>query len=630
MSTPAAARGLMAIAAREVSERAGLLGLAIVLAVVPFAAPGVGIGDRPFLGRFLATVMVFAAAILTASSVIAGDLAAGRLGFFLSRPLPWWSIWGGKMLAAAVLTFTAGAIVLAPSALFGAGELPAGGWWMHILVPGLVALVGTVHVLAVGYRARSGWFAADLAMAIALGWLAARTFLSLNAWDIDARHISLTTWGIDARHNHAAGGLWMLAVAVTVAGAAQVAQGRADIRRGHRILSIVLWSLLTPAVLAYAAWGIWVLRVTPADFRTVVSAWPSPNGSWIAAAGRTRWPRPQTFTPTVLMEASSQRFLRVGTAPSVRGPVFSEDATRAVWVTDAWTDSPRLMIANLDSNHPSVSRVPLPVPPGSVVSVALSADGENVAVVQANQATVFKLGSAQALAVAPVRAYWWRPIVFTSDGRAHVLSELSPGILDVIVLDPATRKATTTGHFSTRGYPSERWGTDAARVAVVHSQARRPSLTLHDGSTGALIATLVPEGRAGGLAVTFLRDGRLAVVEYGSRVVLRVFSTDGVESLSLEIVPTFRFAQVAEVAPGVVAVELAVDGAADRSDSVLVDVSAGRVLRREHGVRPAASSWFGRGAQAVPDAGGLFIDDRGALMRLDVASGERRVVLGGR
>jgi hypothetical protein len=167
-------------------------------------------------------------------------------------------------------------------------------------------------------------------------------------------------------------------------------------------------------------------------------------------------------------------------------------------------------------------------------------------------------------------------------------------------------------------------------VAVVHSQARRPSLTLHDGSTGALIATLVPEGRAGGIAVTFMRDGRLAVVEYGRGVVLRVFSTEGAESLSLEITPTFGFAEVAEVAPGVLAVQLPIHAAAAGSDSVLVDVSSGRVMRREHGVKPAASWWFARGAQAVPDAGALFIDDKGALVRLDVATGARQVLLGGR
>jgi hypothetical protein len=570
------------------------------------------------VGFILGAVMLFTSALLTGCSVIARDLAEGRLGFFLARPLPWWSIWAGKLLAAVVLTFAAGVIVLAPSAFGDEWHLPS-GWWVAIVAPGLLALIGMANALAVAYRARSAWFALDSAMAGILGWVVVRTARALMEWGafpLDAVEVLSPA-------------LWFLAATVTIAGAAQVAEGRADIRRAHRVLSIVLWSLLTPAALAYAAWGTWVGRVAPADLRTVVSAWPSPNGSWIAAAGPTRWPRPETFMPTVLMDPGGQRFLRVGATMSVRGPVFSEDATRAVWVADAGTDAPTLMAADLDSNPPAVSRVPLPIPPGPVQSVALSADGETVAVVQSRQATVFKRGSSQALAAAPVRSYWWRPIVFTSDGRAHVLSELSPGVLDVVVLDPATRKATTTGHFSTPGNPVERWGPGATRVAVVHSQ-RRPSLTLHDGSTGALIATLVPEGRTGGIAATFMRDGRLAVVEWGSRVVLRVFSTEGAESLSLEIMPTFGFAQVAEVAPGVLAVELPFAGPATGSDSVLVDVSAGHVMRREHGVKPATSSWFAGGAQAVPDVGGLFIDDRGTLVRLDVATGERRVVLGGR
>ena len=624
MSERVAVRGLMAIAAREVSERVALLGLAVAVAAVPFVAPWILIGDRPLLGVLLGVVMTLAAAILTGSSVIARDLAEGRLGFFLARPLPWWSIWGGKMLAALVLTFAAGVIVLGPGAFGGEWRLPAGGWWAMIPVPGLVAMIGIANAFAVAYRARSAWFALDLAMAGALGAAVVHTSRTLMDWGAFPFEPSAVS-----------AALWLLAAAVTIAGAAQVAEGRADIRRGHRVLSIVLWSVLTPAVLAYAAWGAWVGRFAPADFRTVASAWPSSNGSWIAAAGRTRWPRPENFTPTVLMDAGGQRFLRVGAAFSLRGPVFSEDVTRAVWVTDAWTDSPRLMTANLDSNHPSVSRVPLPVPPGRVVGVALSADGQNVAVVQSAQATLFTLGSAQATVVAPVHASWWRPIVFDGDGRVHLLNgpadRFSPGILDVIVLDPATRKATTTGHISTRGQAIEHWGPGAARVAVIDSLGpRRPILTLHDGSTGALIATLVPEGRAGGISVAFMRDGRLAVVEYGRGVVLRVFSTEGEESLSLEILPTFGFARVAEVAPDVLAVEMPFPGLDAGSDSVLIDVSARRVMRREHGVRPAALSWFARGAPEAPNAGGLFIDDRGALVRLDVATGERRVVFGGR
>jgi len=53
------------------------------------------------------------------------------------------------------------------------------------------------------------------------------------------------------------------------------------------------------------------------------------------------------------------------------------------------------------------------------------------------------------------------------------------------------------------------------------------------------------------------------------------------------------------------------------------------VIRSETGLRPAASSWFAWRAQTAPDHGSLFVDDRGALVRLDVATGARQVLLGG-
>jgi hypothetical protein len=622
MSGRVAVRGLMAIAAREVSERVALLGLAVLLAILPFVAPRVGIGDRPLLGGFLGTVMVFTAAILTGSSVIARDLAEGRLGFFLSRPVPWWSIWGGKMLAAFVLTFVAGAIVLGPSAIVGDWSLPAGGWWVQILVPGLIAVIGFANVMAVGYRARSLWFAADLALMAGLAWLAARTYRGLMDMAVDASHI-----------DYASMALWTLAFAVTLAGAAQVAQGRAHIARSHRVMAITLWAVLTPAVLAYAAWGTWVDRVAPSHVRSVLSAWSAPKGSWIVVAGRARWPRPESLSAALLVDTSSGRFLRLGPAFSPLRPGFSADATRAAWVSDPFGRTPHLAVADLGARVPALSELPLPIPPGPVLGFALSFDGRYAAVVQPALATVFALGSAQAAATTPMRRGGSSAIAFDDAGRAHLLNPredpLSPGRLDLVVVDPGARSATTTGQIDTRGNPREAWGPAAARVAVVHRPDLRPSLTLHDGTTGALLGTLVPEGRAGRIWATFLLDGRLAVVESGRGVILRVFSTEGAESWSLDVAPAFSFARATEVAPGVVAIELPFGRFRGRSDTVLVDVTARRVIRRESGLRPAASSWFASRAQTVPDASSLFIDDRDALVRLDIATGARQVLLGG-
>jgi hypothetical protein len=622
VSIRVAARGLMATAAREVSERVTLLGLAAALALVPFVAPWAGLGDRPLLGAFVFVVMVVAAALLTGSSVIARDLAEGRLGFFLARPQPWWSIWGGKMLAATVLTFAAGAIILLPAALAGYWQPPGGGWWLAILAPGLLALIGLAHALAVAYRARTPWFALDLAMIVGLGAATVTTARELMRWgawlDLDTMSVLL----------------WLLAAGFVVAGAVQVAQGGADIRRGHRVLSLVVWSLVTPSVAGFVAWAAWVQRPTPADLGTVVAAWPAPEGPWIAAAGRARWPRPASLMPTLLVDEATGRFIRTGPAFSVRGPVFSEDGTRAAWVTDWWSETRHLMVADLRASHPEASALPLPVPPGAVYSIALSADGSAAAVVQPTQVTVFVVGSAQTAVVARTRTSFQRQAIFTPDGRVHVLGRrddpLSPGLLDVLVLDPAARRASVTGQIATRGNAFEHWSPGARRVAAIHRPDRRPSLTLHDGATAALLATLVAEGAARSVSASFLRDGRLAVVEAGHGVRLRVFTPDGAESVSVDVATGFAPAGVAEAAPGVLAVELPFYGPSGATDTVLVDAKSGRVIRREKGLRPAEQTWFARGAtapEAVPAS--LFIDERGALVRLDVALGPRRVVLGG-
>jgi hypothetical protein len=168
-------------------------------------------------------------------------------------------------------------------------------------------------------------------------------------------------------------------------------------------------------------------------------------------------------------------------------------------------------------------------------------------------------------------------------------------------------------------------------VAVIHRRDRRPSLTLHDGTTGALLATLVPEGGAGRVDARFLHDGQLAVVEARDGVRLRVFTPDGTESVSVDVASEFAVARVSETALGVLAVELPFHGASRSTDTVLVDASSGRVIRREAGLSPAERSWFATGMTAPASApASLFIDEGGALVRLDVATGARHVMLGGR
>jgi hypothetical protein len=224
-------------------------------------------------------------------------------------------------------------------------------------------------------------------------------------------------------------------------------------------------------------------------------------------------------------------------------------------------------------------------------------------------------------------------VAFSPDGRAHTLGGPSDALaaraLAVVVLDPSRGLYRVGETIPVRGDAFAEWGPGAERVTILDRQDRRPSLSLHDGTTGARLATLAADGTADSVSSTFLADGRVAVVEVHHAVRLRVFTRDGSESLSLEIAPRLAFVRPVEVAPGIVAVEIRNLEAFDTWTSVLVDVDHARVLRTERGLRPAPSSWYARvsGTTLVPSR--LFIDDAGALVRLDLAKGARAKLLGG-
>jgi hypothetical protein len=377
-----------------------------------------------------------------------------------------------------------------------------------------------------------------------------------------------------------------------------------------------------------------VTRFTPADFGALEGAWTAPGSSWVAAYGRLRAPRPSSMRGAVLLDTRSGRFLRVGPGLAVATFAVSPDGTRGAWTAFEGPRSPTLMVADLAAGAPVASPAPLPVPPSPLYALALSPSGREAVALQGTQATLFTIGSSQATVVAPARFGGPRQVVFTPDGRAHVAAlaqdRNQAGVMDLLVLDPTTRRATVTGRAATRGSPVERWSPAADRIAIVHHPEHGPSATLHDGDSGALVATLVPErAGAGHVSSGFLHDGRIAVVEARDRVVLHVFTRDGAETLALEVAPFFAHARVAEVDSGVLAADLPYRGPIARdSDLVLVDVSGGRVIRREKGLALAGRPWF---PPAVGDtlSPALFIDDHGALVRLDIATGARQVLLGG-
>lgn len=96
-------RALLAIAARELRERWTLVAASFAGGFVLLAI-ALREGERALPIAVIAAVpSAWAVALLMGGSVIARDLGEGRLGFFYARPVPWWAIGGGKLLAALLL-----------------------------------------------------------------------------------------------------------------------------------------------------------------------------------------------------------------------------------------------------------------------------------------------------------------------------------------------------------------------------------------------------------------------------------------------------------------------------------------------------------------------------------------------
>jgi hypothetical protein len=171
-------RALLAITARELRERWTLpFALFVWGFALLFLVRYVDITARP-----LATIAAVAAgwglALLMGGSVIAGDIAAGRLAFFFARPVPWWSIAGGKLLAALLMSIVAPLAGMLPALVFdwnpamdaqGLGDLLTGGGFALMLAL-LLALVCFGHVAGMVYRARSTWAAVDFVLFGACVW----------------------------------------------------------------------------------------------------------------------------------------------------------------------------------------------------------------------------------------------------------------------------------------------------------------------------------------------------------------------------------------------------------------------------------------------------------------------------
>ncbi|HSS51321.1 MAG TPA: hypothetical protein VLX28_20450 [Thermoanaerobaculia bacterium] len=540
-------RGFVAVFEREIVERRLLLLGALILGLVPLAAPlvpGLPAASpaevRSGVALGLALIISLVLALFLGGSVIARDLGERRLGFYFARPLTGGAIWGGKLAAAAALAAGAGALALLPVLCLGEVPDPGGYWgsfvnggailgraglatvWLVVLV--LVVLVS--HAGSVILRSRSPWLFLDLAalgLTVATGWIClgilARDGAGLAASN-DLRQVVPSRFLLLQYIELAVAAVVILALAT--AGAAQVSRGRTDLHRGHRILSLVLWGILLPASLALAGYTAWFESPSPRDLVSVDNVMVAPAGPWIALYGQTA--HRGGYLPGFLLDAGTGRFVRAnfgmpswyrGRPPFVR---FAADSRRVAWLQASgdpgWPDELDLM--TLDLRRPGASPRPAQLAlKTSVSAFALSPDASRVSAVQNRRWIVAEVDSGRLLASAPVPEDYHPQefLVFTGPGRVRRFT------LDAIWSPQRTQEILLTV-----------WDLDVASGKVTHTDVRETvmgnplwlvsptgdhwllrtgkALQLRDGATGKLIAEIGgKEDRA-----SFLPDGRIALL----------------------------------------------------------------------------------------------------------------------
>jgi hypothetical protein len=641
---------LLAVAARELRERWLLFPASLVFGLNPLVLPAFGVDKRamPFVGVVTALGLSAAAALIMGSTMLARDTANGRLGFLFTRPLSWPTIWGGKWLAAIVLVASSGVLAAIPFMVAYPSESHGGSWVRtmaseHGWVVGFgVVLLGAAaaNFAATAWRSRSPWVALDMGLLMAVLWFA-------------RRHVApLWLYGIMGKDERSL----LLAVAPLVVGlfagsAAQVAVGRTDVRRAHRALSLVLWTVIVVAVAAAGGYWRWVLSAAPADV-SVRSVAQDPAGRWIYFEGEA--PRGGWYPYGYLVDSVDGRWaarpnpvtsdgnwhVPVGARFSADGRFFAELRVEGrgagVVLVDLASRPPRLAHVSLEASPP----------PDWSSQFALSPTGDSVFVAHESGASIFGLPSGRRLATTTI-APGWRPVAARYVGTGSTRTWLVPwnrgahvpasrAELLVVGLEADGRAKTTALPLQSElavpaAWKAVRTSADGSRIVTFDGGAH-----LRDGASGAMLATL-SESKPDE-AVSFLADGRVVVAEAlpsdgeagRPGAIVRVFDRDGVKLGESPLdLPAFALSLEAEVAPGKVLVSSR--RRFIQTDTVVFDVAAGRIVQRLSGLSPVPPFWFGPGAGAPGAVSGnvqFLTDGSGNVRRYDFATGISTTVAG--
>jgi hypothetical protein len=654
-------RAFAAVFTREVFERRFAFVVAFAAGFVPligslaygWRSPDAAEG-RVLVALVGATALSAAFAILLGASVIVGDTREKRISFYFSRPVPSGALWAGKLLAAIVITLATAFLAFAPGWLSGPGRMR--GIWGFNPGPGetllgalalalAVLLVLGSHAVVTFGRLRSPWVALDLILGPALVFLAAVFLRSL------ARDSLAGYYGSD--------GVNLVEVAVIVLAAAfivalvlatffQVAEGRTDARRAHGAFSVVLFGVSGAAVVLVGGYAWWCAAAKATDLVSVLGGvQTAPRGPWLAAGGSLRAGR----------GSGSFLFDTVG-GPSLRlhgwNVAFSQDGTRAAWGEQRFGFFERkdnrsdVFVADLASGRVVATGLECA---GSWSDLALSPDGRRLAARDGRTIAAYDISDTsnpRQLAVFQVES-GVRSFAFVDADTLRLFPSVinarnqgpAGAWLEITELSAPSKKSLVTGRFNPETLPYLRLTPDARFFVgtrrLTDDAYGKQAITLHDGRTGALVATLAEDLRSPQLR--FMADGRMVVAGIaGLRAGLLTFESEKAPPRALDLGPAASILLGGEIAPGRVAVAL---NPFQRNDAAsrpawklaFVDVATGAVSPGPAGLVPANRFgwWFSPvmpPAEAGSPASSLFLDAEDRLVRLDPATGAKTVLLG--
>ena len=471
-------RSVFAVAVREIRElRLALAGAAIIglLPLVPLFWPA---GPHPvdveaaLLAELIACALL---AAVTGATIIGGDLADRKLGFYFARPIPGWSIWAGKVAGGAGVVAAGSILALLPGVLAARGA--ASGLFTRSAWPAprdILLILAALYCVTIGLgivlRSRSGFAAFD-ALAFAASALVSATIL---------RNLVLGGVVEDSR-SAAEIAAALFGGAVLSASAAGIAAGRVDRRRVHAIFSTVLWSLTAIAIAAAGGLELWIHSASPASIDTVFAVTAAPKGPWIEVAGLTGYRF--GYTAEFLVDPESGRFLRLGGGLlAAESLAYSADGRRAAWweaESGGQYSGAHLAVLDLAApgNRPRQTKIARPDRWGG--RLVLDRDGTRVAMLNDEQISIYEIASDRLLlSVGSRPRSRHRPRVFPRRFDIPICHASRGHLLGHAGKDSRSHRRRSGGAESRAPrilarHPSCRWCSSLRRRSACSSPARR-------------------------------------------------------------------------------------------------------------------------------------------------------------